>query len=144
MTLRPDIEKTIGFALHHSSYLFKTGMKNIFLKNGLDITPEEMIILFLIKEEGSDQGTLVTKSLKDKTNITRLLTRMETKSLIIRQTHTENNRQQIVFLTTKGEEVRTTALPLMQQMIKRTTQGISVEDMETTRTTLNKISQNIK
>ncbi|WP_165777093.1 MarR family winged helix-turn-helix transcriptional regulator [Paremcibacter congregatus] len=119
-------------------------MKNIFLKNGLDITPEEMIILFLIKEEGSDQGTLVTKSLKDKTNITRLLTRMETKSLIIRQTHTENNRQQIVFLTTKGEEVRTTALPLMQQMIKRTTQGISVEDMETTRTTLNKISQNIK
>ncbi len=144
MTSQPNLEETIGFALHHSSYLFKSGMKAMFSDHGLNITPEEMIILFLIKEGGTDQAELIQKSLKDKTNITRILTRMENKKLIHRKNHAKNGRQQIVYITKTGQKTRVMALPLVQEMAGRALGGINARDIEITTATLNKISKNLK
>jgi len=144
MSFKPDIEKTLGFALHHSSYLFKTAMKNVFASNGLNITPEEMILLFQIADRGSEQGDLVKKSLKDKTNIARLLSRMETKALIKKVEHEENGRQQIIHLRAKGKSLRAAAFPLIQKMAKDAMTGISAHDLDITQKTLNRLSLNLK
>jgi len=140
----PNIEETIGFALHHSSYLFKTALKSIFAVNQLDITPEEMILLFMISPAGNEQGQLVHKSLKDKTNIARLLSRMDKKGLIRRESHTESGRQQMVFITTKGESVRMIALPLVQKMAAHATKDIETSALDITQHTLTKLTQNLQ
>jgi len=144
MSSPPDIEKTIGFALHHSSYLFKSALKNIFSAYHFDVTPEELILLFLVKDGGNEQSELVKKSLKDKTNITRLLSRMENKGFIKRTGHADNGRQQMVSITEAGVALRQKALPLIQNMVTRATEGINVAELEITQNTLNHISRNIK
>jgi len=144
MAQLPNIEETIGFALHHSSYLFKTALKNIFAANQLDITPEEMILLFMLTPAGSEQGQLVSKSLKDKTNVARLLSRMEKKALIRREIHAKNGRQQMVFATAKGEAMRVAALPLVQKMVAQATQGIDTSALNITQRTLSSLTQNLQ
>lgn len=144
MAQLPNIEETIGFALHHSSYLFKTALKAVFAANTLDITPEEMILLFMLGHEGSEQGQLVSKSLKDKTNVARLLSRMEKKALIRRESHAKSGRQQMVFATAKGDSMRGAALPLVQKMVAQATKGIDASAINTTQRTLISLTQNLQ
>lgn len=118
-------------------------MKNTFRATGLDITPEEFITLNLIPIEGIDQGRLVKKSLKDKTNITRLLTRMEKKDLVKRQAHHSNARQQIIVLTEEGSQMRQNLVRLMGEMMVTITNGITEEEAQATCQTLQKLSQNL-
>ncbi|MBV1911505.1 MAG: MarR family transcriptional regulator [Kangiellaceae bacterium] len=138
-----NIEDTIGFSLHHASYAFKTAMKSVFRNNGYEITPEEFITLFLISDEGVDQSDLILKSLKEKTNITRLLNRMLNRGWVIRKPHPQNARQQRLILTKKGIILKNTLLPLIQKMVIRSIDNIADADIEITIRTLNSIIKNI-
>ena len=141
--MNSDIEETIGFALHHASYLFKGAMKQAFSGAGVDVTPEEFVMLFMLATDGIDQGELVRKSLKDKTNVTRLLTRMENKGLLRRVQHETSGRQQVVVITAEGDQLRARLMPVAQQAIAAATQGVDRSDIETARDVLLKITNNL-
>lgn len=138
-----NIEDTIGFALHNASYLFKSAIKNSFKQAGFDITPEEFVALNLIADSGIEQGDLVKRSLKDKTNITRLLDRLQKKDLIKRMEHHSSGRQQWIELTQQGSELRTKLVPIVQGVMAKASQGISNGDMETAKKVLNRLSNNL-
>ncbi|TQV74222.1 MarR family transcriptional regulator [Exilibacterium tricleocarpae] len=137
------IEDTIGFALHHASYLFKGAMKQAFGGAGFDVTPEEFVMLFMLPAKGINQGELVRKSLKDKTNVTRLLTRMEAKGLLKRTQHETSGRQQVVLITKAGDQLRSRLMPVAQQAIAAATRGIDGRDIETARKVLEDIADNL-
>ena len=138
-----DIEQTIGFSLHHSSYIFKSAIKQAFRQAGFDLTPEEFVALNLIGKSGLEQGELVKRSLKDKTNITRLLDRLQKKNLVLRQEHHKSGRQQYISLTSEGEQLCQTLLPLVQKMIAKATEGVSKQELDNARRVLNQISHNL-
>lgn len=141
--LKINAEKTIGVALHQASYLFKTAMRSAFQANGYDATPEEFVTLMLLPEAGIDHGDLVLKLKKEKTNVTRLLARMESKGWIKRAVHEKSGRQQTVVITPLGNETRHNLLPLVQKMATRALQDIKDADVETTRRTLTKLAENL-
>lgn len=138
-----EIEKTIGFALHHGSYVFKAAMKAAFADEGYEMTPEEFVTLYLIPDAGIDQTELVRKSLKEKTNITRLLTRMTARGWIAKVGHASSGRQQTVVLTNDGSKIKTTLLPLVQKMVQQALEGVSEEDIHTTTRTLMRLIDNL-
>ncbi|MCG8325640.1 MAG: MarR family transcriptional regulator [Thiotrichales bacterium] len=138
-----NIEQTIGFALHHSSYVFKTALKREFNRNGYNISPEEFVMLCMVNEEGIEQGILRDKSLKDKTNITRLLDRMVDKGLIKRSIQKDNRRQQIVKLTARGISTQAGLLKLAKALTQKAGKGLNKEQIELTRKTLLQISRNL-
>lgn len=138
-----EIEKTIGFALHHGSYIFKAAMKAAFAEKGYEVTPEEFVTLFLIPDTGIDQTELVRKSLKEKTNITRLLTRMTERGWIARVGHASSGRQQTVVLTKEGSKMKKTLLPLVQKMVQQALVGVSDKDIHTTTKTLMRLVANL-
>ncbi len=145
MTKRLPInaEKTIGVALHQASYLFKTAMRSAFQAEGHDATPEEFVALMLLPEAGIDHGDLVQKLKKEKTNVTRLLARMERKGWIKRTVHAESARQLTIFITPLGEKTRLRLLPLVQKMAGRALKDIKDADVETTQRTLAKLAENL-
>ena len=138
-----DPAKTIGMALHKSSYLFKTALKAAFIENGFDATPEEFISLVFISSDGIDQGDLIRQLQKDKTNVTRLLSRMEKKQWITRDIHPESGRQQRIVITSLGLNTRQKLLPLVQQVAKRALEGIDSKDVDTAQRTLEKMGANL-
>lgn len=139
-----DPANTVGVALHKSSYLFKTALRSVFVENGLDATPEEFITLVFIPPEGTDQADLLHKLQKEKTNVTRLLVRMEKKQWITRESHPTNGRQQCVYISPLGIEMRQQLLPLVQRVAKKALNGIEKADVDTTQQTLEKMAKNLR
>jgi len=138
-----DLEETFGFALHHGSYLFKTAMKANFAKAKINLTSEEFILLFLIPGTGIEQSELIIKTKKDKTNITRLLTRLVNKKYLKRK-ESENRRHQQIFLTSTGEKMKAKLMPVVLEFIARITKNIPPKSLEITRQTLNQLSKNLQ
>lgn len=137
------IEDSIGFALHHSSFQFKGAMKSAFKSAGFDITPEEFVTLNLIPEQGIGQGDLVKATLKDKTNVARLLNRMEAKKLLTRKQHATSGRQITVNLNPAGKRLREKLMPIVQKTLIKATQGISASDLSRARSVLSRLSHNL-
>ncbi|MEH6403688.1 MAG: MarR family winged helix-turn-helix transcriptional regulator [Sneathiella sp.] len=137
------IENSFGYALHHASYILKASMKDRFRTAGVNVTPEEFVFLFLIPEEGASQNLLTKKSLKDKTTITRLVDRLVTKGWISRIENENNRREQIIFVTAEGADVKLKLMPIAQDLISVATQGLDAKDVEISRKTLNQIILNL-
>ena len=138
-----NTEETLSFALHNSSYLVKAAMKAAFVRAGHNVTPEEFVALYLIPEDGLEQGELVAKSLKDKTNITRLVGRMVEKGWIKQVVHPQSRRQQIVKLTRKGKTLKGKLIRIGQQVTDTATRGISQRDIDNARKTLKRLTANL-
>jgi len=115
-------------------------MKASFRAEGIDITPEEFVTLSLVSDEGIEQAEFIRESLKDKTNITCLITRLETKGLVKRREHHSSGRQQMIQITKDGLALRLRLFPIAQQTIKRATQGLNAAEIQVARNVLEKIS----
>lgn len=139
-----NIEQTIGFSLHHASYLFKTALKTAFQQGGYSATVEEFVMLNLIPDAGAEQSSLRERSLKDKTNVTRLLDRMAAKGWINRTQQQENRRQQVVSLTAEGKQMQGVLVELARINMGKATAGLSREQIEVTCQTLQQLSNNIR
>jgi len=137
-----NIEDTLGFALHHSSYQFKTAIKLALQNANINVTNEEFILVFLTPSDGIEQSDLIVKTKKDKTNVARLIARLVDKGYLARQEST-NRRQQTISLTTAGEQVRSQILPILSTLMANIFSDIHPDDLETTRHTLSKISKNL-
>ena len=140
--MKIDIEQTLGFSLHHASYLFKTALKNHFVNNGVALTTEEFVFLFLVPEGGAEQKVLIDKTKKDKTTITRLISKMVLKGYIERR-ESSDRRHQTIYPTALGNSIKEQLAPLVQDFVSTAANGITQDEIEITRRTLNKLSHNI-
>lgn len=138
-----SIENTFGYALHHASYVFKASMKDRFRAAGVNVTPEEFVFLFLIPGDGAPQSLLTKKSLKDKTTITRLVDRLVTKGWITRMENENNRREQLIFTTDEGAEIKQQLMPIALELITIATNGLDPDEIETSRKILTKIILNL-
>lgn len=139
----PDPTETIGFALHHASYAFKTSLKASLKAAGLDMTPEEFIFLSTVPDGGAPQATLSRKALKDKTTITRLIDRLVAKGWVTRRENPSNRREQVILITKEGQSVRATAIKAAVQTTSDALVGISAEEIEVAKLVLRKIVTNL-
>lgn len=138
-----NIQKTIGFSLHHASYLMKVAMKAELQKAGFDITAEEFVLLNLVSAEGIAQADLITISMKDKTNVTRLIGRLEKKGWVKREELDTNRRQQIISLTKSGVKTQKALLSVVRNLMGHATENISKERIEIANEVLGTISRNL-
>ncbi|MCP4719574.1 MAG: MarR family transcriptional regulator, partial [Desulfobacteraceae bacterium] len=78
-------------------------------------------------------------AVKDKAAITRLLNVLEKKNIVLRIPDRTDKRSKLVYLTNKAKEFQEDLMALVEEMLREADQGISFEEMEQCRTTLNKI-----
>ena len=98
----------------------------------------------LLPEAGIDHGDLVLKLKKEKTNVARLLARMESKGWIKRAVHAQSGRQLTIFITPLGDKTRRHLLPLVQKVATRALDGIKDAEVEMTRRTLTRFAENLR
>lgn len=137
-------DNAIGGIINQTSALIILKIKEILRKNQLDLTPEEFAILIrLWAENGIPQSKLTEKTLKDKTNVSKLIDRLTKKSLVVRRTVEIDQRNYIVYLTDKGNDIKYVVLPCILQLMDEISKGISATDIETTMLTLRYIYKNL-
>jgi DNA-binding MarR family transcriptional regulator len=131
----PWIGKTINIINYHLLELFK--------ENNLDLTKEQMIVLKKLHDkDGISQNELALLIFRNKSSLTRLLSKMEKKNYIIRTQSNDDKRVNHVFLTALGKMTYHKTRPIIKHMIDKMEQNVSLSEKQQIIKTLKKIQSN--
>mgnify|MGYP000232884807 CR=1 FL=1 len=126
-----DFENSIGPWLGRTGKLVDFFFQESFKSKDLDLTKEQMIVLKkLHDQDGLNQNELAFLTLRNKSSLTRLLTKMERKNYIFRKHSKEDKRIKNVYLTHFGKEVFEKTKPVIQNLISTMEQNISREEKQ--------------
>ncbi len=138
-----DFENSIGPWLGKTVKILEYYLQERFNKHELDLTKEQMIVLKRLHDkDGLSQNELAFLTLRNKSSLTRLLSKMEKKNYILRKQCKEDKRINHVYITEYGEETFNRTKPALKEMIFTMEQNISDLEKEQIIKTLKKIQHN--
>ena len=126
-----DFENSIGPWLGKTVKILDFFVQEYFNKAQLDLTKEQMVVLKKLSfEDGLNQNELAFLTLRNKSSLTRLLTKMEKKDYIFREKSKEDKRIKNVYLTEFGKEIFEKTKPVIKNLIATMEQNISLEEKQ--------------
>lgn len=137
------IDSSIGYLVGRTSRAIYKRLSKKFQDAGFDVSYEQWsILVHLYRKDGQTQQALARIAVKDKAAITRLLNVLEKKNIVLRVPDRNDRRSKLIYLTHKAKVFKEDLIGLVEEMLREAEQGISFEEMEQCRTTLNKIFTN--
>lgn len=116
-----------------------------FVAEGIDISTEQWSVMACLwKEDKVTQQKLCELTAKDKPSMTRLIDKLEKSRLVTRVSDPTDRRTNIIHLTSAGVALQAKATEIVMRVANRTLNGISEEELNTSRTVLKKIMANLK
>lgn len=142
--VKVDFEESIAPWLGKTVKIVEYFLHEEMLKQGLDLSKEQMIVLKKLSEQdGRNQNELAFLTLRDKSSLTRLLSKMEAKQYIERKQSEKDRRVNHVYITPLGEEIYQKTRPIISDMIARMEFNIAEEEIDQMISTLKKIQYNL-
>lgn len=145
-----SFENFIDFEASIVPWLGKTSkMVDFFLQEklrekGLDLSKEQVVVLKkLHQKDGLNQNELAFLTLRDKSTLTRLLSKMENKKYIQRIRSKDDKRISEVFLTEEGRKIYDKTRPILKDLLGFLSQNITKEEKEITIRVLQKVQFNV-
>jgi len=139
-----DFENSIGPWLGKTVKILEYYLQERFNYHKLDLTKEQMIVLKRLHDkDGLSQNELAFLTLRNKSSLTRLLSKMEKKNYILRKQFKEDKRINHVYLTEYGMETFKKTKPAIKEMIEIMEQNISDSEKQQMIKTLKKIQHNL-
>lgn len=115
-----------------------------FRAAGINITPEQFTVMACLwRSDGITQQGLCDETNKDKPSMTRLIDTLEKQNLVVRIADRTDRRNNLIHLTQAGKELKKQASDIALSVTKQALNDISIEQLTTCRTVLNKVLQNI-
>ncbi len=137
------IDSSIGYLVGRTSRAIVKRLTKKFQDAGFDVSYEQWsILIHLYRQDGQTQQALARIAVKDKAAITRLLNVLEKKNIVLRVPDRTDKRSKLIYLTNKAKEFKGELIAQVEEMLHEAEQGISFEEMEHCRVTLNKIFDN--
>jgi DNA-binding MarR family transcriptional regulator len=138
-----DFENSIGPWLGRTVKILDYVIQESLKYNELDLTKEQMIVLKKLHDkDGLNQNDLAFLTLRNKSSLTRLLAKMESKNYILRKQSKKDKRVNHVFLTPFGKEIFLKTKPVIKEMITNIESSISKKEKDQIIATLKKIQAN--
>jgi len=139
------LESSIGHIVNIVANKLKQELEIAFSRSGYDISAYQWMVLnIIIEHDGINQNKLAHKSKKDKTNIARILEKLEKKGFVERIKDDEDRRVFRLFSTDLGKEVKAELSLLAANLVEQSTQGITQEEHDVCLNTLKKIYANLE
>jgi len=107
-----------------------------------DITVDQALILQMINEKQRTQTEIADFIFKDYASMTRIIALMIKKDYLIKTINEKDRRVSILKITPKGKLALKLLIPIINKNRKTALKGLTLEDINTLKTTLNKINQN--
>ena len=139
-----DYENSIGPWLGKTAKIVDGYLHEELCKHGLDLSKEQMIVLKkLHDQDGLNQNELAFLTFRDKSSLTRLLSKMEKKNYIRRKQNKEDRRINEVYLTDEGRNTFKKTRPAISNLLNKIEQNITVEEKHQIIGILKKVQQNL-
>lgn len=137
---RYDIDQAIGYVVGHAAARIKMALRRVFAAAGHDVTPDQWVVLYRLHEtDGLTQVGLGERTVKDKTTVTRILDRLESRKLLIRRRDPDDRRSQRLHLTPEGEATVRRLVPLVRAFAAEAYADLTEDDKDSLRRLLMRI-----
>ncbi|TAL31527.1 MAG: MarR family transcriptional regulator [Spirochaetes bacterium] len=126
-----NLETSLGYLLGRTQASMKMSFNRAIKEAGIDATAEQWGLLNIIKAApGIIQSDLAERSIKDKTNVTRMLDVLEKNGCIERARDTRDRRAYRVFITGKGTALLRRLVPLAVRTNEEAARGLGAKEIK--------------
>ncbi len=138
------LEEYVKYIIHQADLALTSYAKNLL--EPYNLAPEQNFIMLVLwnHKNGISQNEIAELLNKDKTNIARMIVTLENKGLIRRSVNNIDRRSYDVYLTEKGDELRSKIIPITLDANKQIIKGLTKEELDEVKRILKKIMENIK
>lgn len=137
-----ESEWSLGMQLSRSYYAFKRAAAKRMEAFGL--TPEQFSVLSeLAKQDGVSQKQLALVTERDQTTIGKILDKLGKKELIVRTPDPRDRRAVLLLMTREGRDIVDRLEPELDQLQLEAFRGLSREQIELLKETLETIHRNV-
>lgn len=139
------LSKKIGVYLNQAHFLFKQCFLNELVKNNVDLTPEQYLLIDLLWDNGQmTQQEIADEMQKDKNSITKLIDGLQKKGYVIRQADAEDRRKNLVLVTDMGQKQKMEVTRIAIDAVDNILNGIPIDELNTVVEVLSKLNKNMK
>jgi DNA-binding MarR family transcriptional regulator len=140
-----NLEDSLGYVIGRAGRALANRLNHNFASSGYDVTCEQWAVLTnLWLKNGQSQQDLAGTTCKDKTSMTRLVDTLEKKNLVVRIPGKEDKRQKLIYLTSKGRNLRNELFKVVQKTLEEAQKSINVKDLSICKSVLCKVYENLK
>jgi DNA-binding MarR family transcriptional regulator len=141
--LTPLSYDNVGTLLDRTTRLLKAHFQRAFKDAGVDLTPEQWVLLdHLHKSGAASQTDLANGTFKDAPTVSRIVDKLATKGLAERTRFPNDRRRYQVGLTARGEAVHEKLLPRVEELRVMAWQGLTERDYAELTRVLDQIRDN--
>ena len=127
-----------------SSSINRTFLRE-FTAQGIDISIEQWTVLACLwRKDKVTQQALCNLTEKDKPSMTRLIDKLENRSLVTRVSDDNDRRINLIHLTDSGRALQVQATQLVHKIASKALCEITVDELNVCRKVLRKIMTNLK
>ena len=137
--------KSIGYFLERTTRIVKLAYLKALREKGLDITPEQWVILSsLYEQNGQSQTDLANESFKNAPTISRILDLLCEKGYTERRASDSDRRKFLIFLTPQGKKIVQKAETVVQKLRHQGWENLSDRDYATFIRIVNQVFKNFE
>ncbi|WP_298794114.1 MarR family transcriptional regulator [uncultured Allomuricauda sp.] len=138
------LDQSAGYLINMTALLLKRELNTAIKNNDIDVTPEQWAILNRLNENsGLTQKEVAKLTFKDNANITRIVDKLESKGLAVRQADSNDRRTWKISITKEGTAIRDLVEPLAVKILQKATKGLSDKEVVEFNDTSKKILENL-
>lgn len=135
--------KKFGFLLERTFRITKLSFIKVFNKLQVDITPDQWVLLDTLNNMGElSQKEISEQSFKDAATISRIIDKLEKKSLVTRKSEQKDRRKTTIKLTEKGQETVEICQQEIDRLRRHSWQNLTEEDYENFQRIMNQVFHN--
>jgi DNA-binding MarR family transcriptional regulator len=139
------LDDSYGYLINLAAQRLRYELHQTFQAKGYDVTPEQWAVLNrLWEQDGLSQVEVAERTFKDKPGTTRILNLLEKKGIVLRRQDTEDGRVMRVFLTKAGRDLKEKLIPCAEEVLTKSAQDLTKEDVADLKRTLTKVLENLE
>jgi len=141
-------EDGLGYLVHHLMYAFRQMLSEQCAQSGYAITSDELAVLMITAqgqgEAGLKQTELTVTLAKDKAVITRLVSSLLKKGLVVRHADRHDRRAVRVCLSSDGADAVAHLRPQLEQLLRKIYRDIGQQEFDIARDVLTRILNQVE
>jgi MarR family transcriptional regulator, transcriptional regulator for hemolysin len=139
-----DYQNNIGYAIKNAAKAFDTAFDQLLrTKVGINATQSRVIGTLAMVKDGMTQKEIADRIGIEAPTIVPILDKLEEQKFVVRRPDNNDRRNNLIFLTSKSEVKWDSIIDCAVELQKSSCKGISEQELETTKSTLRKITGNI-
>ena len=138
------LNKQVGMFLNLVHNRFKQYVAGIFESEGLNITPEQFLVMDALWDEGVlTQQQIADYLLKDKNSVVKLVDGLEDRNLVRRASNPKDRRQNLIEVTEYAMGIKDKVTKVAMDAVDKIINGITKDDMLIFIRVLSKMAENM-